>query len=193
MRHFTAIEKATGRTLFNGESDLPELMETPERAILLGVRYDGGYVVDGVFHPLPEQPSRNHVFDYVLKQWVDPRTIEQAREQKWQDVKFARELREFGTFVWDGSSFDCDQLSAQRIQGAAQLATLAKIGQTPFEIDWTLADNTVRSLSADDMIAVGQAMGVHINTLHGMSRLKREAINAAQTVAEVDAIPPWYT
>ena len=51
-----------------------------------------------------------------------------------------------------------------------------------------IADNTVRTLSATDMLAVGTAMGVHISTQHALSRIKRNSIDAATTVDEVSLI-----
>jgi hypothetical protein len=146
------------------------------------------YVQDGVLHPKGTQPSDNHTFDYTTKTWVDPRTLADLKTAKWAEIKAARDSAEFGTFSWDGASFDSDAASQSRIQGAAQLATLATINSQPFSIDWTLADNAVRTLAAADMSAVGMAMGVHINTQHTLARLKRVAIEAAATPAEVDAV-----
>ena len=137
---------------------------------------------------LPAQPSPHHVFDYTLKQWVDPRTLADLKAAKWLEIKQARNQAEFGGFTWEGSTFGSDLISQSRIQGAAQLATLALMNSQPFSIEWTLADNTVRTLSATDMLAVGTAMGVHISTQHALSRIKRNSIDAATTVDEVSLI-----
>ena len=54
-----------------------------------------------------------------------------------------------------------------------------------FSIDWTLADNTVRTLNAADMIAVGVALGQHVNACHERARVLRgeiESALAAQTL-----------
>ena len=55
-----------------------------------------------------------------------------------------------------------------------------------------LADNAVRALTGADMLAVGEAMGVHIMTVHGTGRALRDAIEAATTVAELETLawPP---
>lgn len=68
------------------------------------------------------------------------------------------------------------------------MATLAAQAGQPFSIDWTLADNTVRTLSGADMIAAGQAMALHIEAQHETGRAVRAAIMAATTLAEVDAV-----
>lgn len=110
------------------------------------------------------------------------------KDIKWARIKALRDAAEEAGFVWDGSTFDSDKTSQSRIQGAAQLATLAQMTGSPFSIDWTLADNTVRTLTAADMIAVGTAMGVHISTQHAIGRIKRQQIDAATTPEELDAI-----
>jgi len=91
---------------------------------------------------------------------------------------------EFGGFTWDGSPFDSDAISQSRIQGAVQLAATAP----GFTIDWTLANNSVRNLSAADLANVGAALGMHVATQHAKARTLRSQIEAATTVAEVDAV-----
>lgn len=120
--------------------------------------------------------------------WVDHRTLEQARLDQWNTVKAIRDKLEYGGFVWDGSKFDSDRQAQRRIQGATQLALLAKLAGIPFEVDWTLADNTVRTLSGDDMLAVGRAMGALILNLHSISREMRIAIQEATNSAGVGAV-----
>ena len=135
-----------------------------------------------------ERPSEHHEFDYALKQWVDPRTLQDFKDAKWAEIKQHREAAENGGFTWGGSPFDSDPLSRSRIQGAAQLATLAKINNQPFSIDWTLADNSVRTLNAQEMIEVGMALGAHINEQHVRARQLREQIEAATTPEQVQAV-----
>lgn len=110
------------------------------------------------------------------------------KEISWARLKVNREQAEHGGFVWDGSTFDSDPVSQSRIQGASQLATLALINSQPFSIDWTLADNTVRTLDAQAMIAVGTAMGQHINAQHAKGRMLRAQLDAAQTAEEITAV-----
>jgi hypothetical protein len=115
-------------------------------------------------------------------------SIEVARARKWSQLKQARDAAEFGGFTWDGSTFDSNEVSQSRIQGAAQLATLAMLADEPFEVAWTLADDTVRVLSGADMLAVGRAMGIHIMTVHETGRALRAAVDAATTTTELEAI-----
>lgn len=115
-------------------------------------------------------------------------TLEAAKIMRWAVIKVYRDAAEFGSFTWDGSTFDSDQISQSRIQGAVQLAQLALSQGQPFSIDWTLADNTSRTLNAIQMISVGVDMGEHINACHMKARMLREQINAATTKEELDVI-----
>lgn len=143
---------------------------------------------DGAVAPMPERPSEHHVFDYDTKTWADPRTMDDHKSERWTFIKRARDQAEFSTFTWDGSVFDSDRTSQSRIQGAAQLAQIALAAGQPFSIDWTLADNTVRTLTASDMLQVGMAMGQHINECHERGRQRRQAIMDAQSIEQVNAV-----
>jgi hypothetical protein len=131
------------------------------------------------------QPSKFHEFDYVTKQWVDPRTVQDHKNAKWKEIKMKRDALEVGGFVWDGSKFDSDPFSQSRIQGAVQLATITG---TSFTIDWTLSDNTIRTLNVVDMISVGAALGQHVNSCHERARTLRQQIDAATDVTEIELI-----
>lgn len=111
-----------------------------------------------------------------------------CKTAKWAEVKQHRDATENGGFTWGGSPFDSTPISQSRIQGAAQLATLAMINNQPFGIDWTLNDNSARTLSGDDMLAVGRALATHVNAQHVKARQLRERIEAATTPEQVDAI-----
>ena len=170
------------RVLTIGEGDLSGNLLEGETCIP-GV-YSLHYVHEGLVLPLPTQPSPHHTFDYTTKQWVDPRTLSDLQVAKWEQIKRARVNAEFGGFTWDGSPFDSDAISQSRIQGAVQLAAVAP----GFTIDWTLANNSVRNLNGEDLANVSAALGMHIAAQHANARLLRSQIEAATTVAEVDAV-----
>ena len=117
--------------------------------------------------------------------WVDSRDLGQLKSDKWEEIKAARSAAEYGGFVWDGSTFDSDAASQQKIIGASQMASL---NPASFEVDWTLADNTVRTLNAADMNAVGIALGQHVNAQYVHARTLRQQIEDATTKAEIEAV-----
>ena len=183
-KKFTAYNKDTGQVLFGGTADNPEVMATESSVIVLDVEYTDGYLVDGVHHALPPQPSEHHVFNYTTKQWDDPRTLADLKAAQWELIKQARSNAEYAGFTWDGSVFDSDAISQNRITGAVTLAQLSP----GFTIDWTLADNTVRTLNQADMIAVGVALGQHVQTQFTKAQALRVAIEAATTPEDVAAV-----
>lgn len=187
MKAITVYNQATGAIWLSmsGQEELLSYAPPPGFALMDGhPPTDDCYFEDDQFVPIPARPSIHHVFDYATKQWVDPRTLEDLKAQRWREIRGARDAAEFGGFTWDGSTFDSDAMSQSRIMGAAQLAQL----DPAFTIDWTLADNSVRNLSAADMVAVGVALGQHVATQHATARTLRAQIQAATTAAEVEAV-----
>jgi len=155
------------------------LVETPDKVNPYETYYDQESVI--TFSP---KPSTNHVFDYNIKQWVDPRTLDDLKLQQWEAIKVQRTTAEYAGFTWDGSVFDSDAISQQRIAGAVQLATLSSL----FTINWTLADNTVRTLNQQQMLAVGLTLGYHINTVFTKGQALRSSIESASTKEAIESI-----
>jgi hypothetical protein len=112
-------------------------------------------------------------------------TLQAAKDRTWVAIKAARAAAEEGNFTHDGGSYQADKV---RINGAVQLAVLAKSAGTPFSEAWTLTDNTVRDLDADQVIALGVALGQYVSGLYATGRALRAQIDAAETVDEVTAI-----
>ena len=177
------FEKATGRVVSSGTTQLPQSLVSDTLDVLVGAegRPGASYVEGGGVVEIPARPSAHHVFDWAAKAWIDPRSLQDFKVARWVEVRRERDVAEFGGFSWDGSRFDSDALSQQRIAGAVTLAMM----NLAFSIDWTLADNTVRTLNAADMIAVGVALGQHVNACHERARVLRgeiESALAAQTL-----------
>lgn len=118
--------------------------------------------------------------------------LEKEKLKKWLEIKLERNRREFGGFVWDGSTFDSDTTSQSRIQGGVQLATIAQANNQPFSINWTLQDNSVRLLNTTEMIQVGMALAQHVQSIHEISRVLRSSIENATTTQELGPIR-WPT
>ena len=116
----TAIIFDNGKILFSIQANSEIVaLNTPENCIAVedppnsNMFYQDGWV------DMPPQPCSNHIFDYDLKQWVDPRTIKQFKEQHWQKIKAERDSLEFGGFEYKGNIYDSDLTSQSRIMGAA--------------------------------------------------------------------------
>lgn len=115
--------------------------------------------------------------------------LDEARTRRWALIKLQRE--EFIARPIDLAGvgkFDADPKSAENIKGAVQLAILAQAAGQPWQVDWTMFDNSVRSLTAGEVIALGQALGQRVDQAHQTARTLRAAIEAAQTVAQLEVI-----
>lgn len=138
-----------------------------------------GCVLKGVWHRLPDRPSIAHEYDYEIHEWVDPRTLDDIKAQKWVEIKTERDRLEFDGFEFEGNIYDSDQVSQGRIMGAAS----AGVDQT-----WTLADNTTAELSASQLQQLYAALQAHIASVHERGRIARQLIYEAETKDQVEAI-----
>jgi hypothetical protein len=151
-----------------GNSDLPD-----------------GYDFIVGFHPLGYLLSEDGV---SLRLPTQAEMLDMAKATKRDEINAARDAALDAGFVFDGNTYDSDAKSIQRITGAA---TLAIIDNT-FTTNWITKDNGVVSLSAAQLIALGQAAAAHEQRLIFKARQLKDQINAATTRAEVDEVS-WDT
>lgn len=174
------VKKATGQLIksISAPDDVVE-MNTPERCLAVEDPPDPNmYYKDG-WVAMPAQPTPHHTFDYTTKQWIDPRTLDEIKDQKWIEIKSERDRLEFGGFEFDGGIYDSDQVSQGRIMGAAA----AGLDQV-----WTLADNTTVELSASQLQQLYAALQAHIASVHERGRVARQLIFDAETKEQVEAV-----
>ena len=136
-----------------------------------------------VAHDTPLDPNKNWRYQNGEFVEVQP-SLQSAKDAKWGVIKAARDAAQYAGFMWDGSRFDSDAASQQKIIGACQWASL----NSALQIDWTLADNTVRTLSAQEMQQVAQALGVYVDGVYDKGRTLRQQIESATTISDLDAI-----
>lgn len=128
------------------------------------------------------QPDYSYNFDYLSGTWIFD--IALGKEGKWIQIKEQRNAQEFGSFEWQGTQVQCDEISQRRLQGAVQLAAI----NPSIVIDWTLEDNSVVTLTAEQVISMGSALGGHVTDTHEHGRMLRQLINNATTEAQLDLI-----
>lgn len=112
----------------------------------------------------------------------------------WQRVKAARDAAIDGGAATPEGVVDSDALSRSNISGAALGALIAQSAGAPFSVEWTLKDNSVVTLDASAMIALGLAVLAHVNGCHDHARTLREQIEAAADVTAlltIDVAAGW--
>ena len=155
-----------------------------------GIILEPCYVENGLRIVVPPAPSPYHVWDWTAKQWV--LTLQAAKDAKWDAVKAWRDARNYAPFTWGGYTFDADDRSRARIAEAGlEALMIASTGETQ-AYEWVLYDNTTATLTEAQMLQMSRALRARTNQLFLASSVKRQQIEAATTVAAVEAItmPP---
>lgn len=176
----TAIISKNGKLLFNIQaSDEIVRLNTPEDCLAVddpphsNMFYENGWVA------MPIQPSPYHVFDYTTKQWIDPRSLDEIKAQKWAEIKKQRDALEFGGFEFEGNIYDSDQVSQARIHSAVALNVPTV---------WITKSNKEVELSPSDMVALQQALAQHISRIHVEFQELRKQIYATKSFDELNTL-----
>jgi hypothetical protein len=115
-------------------------------------------------------------------------TVDGNRAVIWGHVKTLRDAKINGGVLTPAGTFDSNDLSRLNVSGAVLGAVVAKSASAPYSVQWTLQDNSVVTLDADQMIEVGMAMLNHVAACHDYARMLRGMIEAATDMAELLAI-----
>lgn len=111
--------------------------------------------------------------------------VARAQGYIWDMVKTKRDAVIDGGAASAIGMVDSDALSRSNISGAALGALIAQSASAPFSMEWTAKDNSVHTLDAAQMIALGLAVLSHVNAAHDNARALRAEIEAAAAVTEL--------
>ncbi len=134
------------------------------------------------------QPEKHSIFDWTTKQWIDPRTLQDLKAAKWADIKRARDAAELGPFTYDAMEFDGDLNAQRRLAAYISISKSALAAGREFVAEFTLADDTQVTLSAQDFVGIELAKVQSVAAAFALASVLRGQIEAAQTLAELDAI-----
>lgn len=139
---------------------------------------------DGTYHTITELNVKPPRVRFQTKPFI----LQEAKDEKWTEIKRERAKHEFGTFEWNGFIFDADQTSQSRIVLAVMGAQLAISQQQEWSIEWRLADNSLVTIDSFEMIQVAEAMGANTANAHEHANQLRTLIDSATTKEEIEAI-----
>lgn len=182
---FTIFSEASGRVLRSGTCPV-EMVALQAREAEVAIAGDWSaddYYLDAAgVQPLPPKPSPDHAWDIATLAWTAP--LADLKARKLSELKRERDRRLEDGFTWDGSTFDSDSAVSQpRLLGAFSTAIA---GGWPLEGQpWRLADNTWRTLSAADAIAVWGAFQAHMAGIFAAFQAKEAAVLAMTDEADV--------
>ena len=119
------------------------------------------------------------------KEYVYTPSLEELRISKIAAFKAARDSEEVQPIEYNGNLFDYDEKARDRINAAIIALDMAGTEAT---LQWTTADNTNATVTAQDLRNIIAAVAMRSNTLHEQYRAAKEAVNAAETKEEVEAV-----
>ena len=119
------------------------------------------------------------------KEYVYTPSLEELQNSKIAALKAERDQKEVLPIEYNGNSFDYDDKARDRINAAIIALDMAGAEAT---LQWTTADNTNATVTAQDLRNLIAAVAMRSNTLHEQYRVAKEAVNAAETKEEVEAV-----
>lgn len=138
---------------------------------------DGEYLIadDGNVYPKPAP--------------TDAELLADAKPAKIAELKAERDSKEVEPITYNGNLYDYDDKARERIN-AAIIALDVQTAQAKVtaSIDWTTADNADVKVTANDLRTVIASVAQRSNALHVAYRAAKDKVEAATTVAEVDAV-----
>lgn len=134
---------------------------------------DGEYLIadDGSVYPKPAP--------------TDAELLAAAKPAKIAELKAERDTREVEPITYNGNSYDYDDKARERINAAI---IALDVQGADAAIDWTTADNADVKVTANDLRMVIAMIAQRSNVLHVAYRAAKDKVEAATTVAEVDAV-----
>ena len=134
---------------------------------------DGEYLIadDGSVYPRPAP--------------TDAELLAAAKPAKIAELKAERDSKEVEPITYNGNSYDYDDKARERINAAIIALDVQGAG---ISIDWTTADNTDVKVTAQDLRRVIAVVAQRSNALHVAYRAAKDKVEAATTVAEVEAV-----
>ena len=144
--------------------------------------HPGSYLVEGANDE--SAPSMSFSVAEAVINTPAPTLLESVRQSRLQQMRDKRNAVEFGTFEWDGATFDASPSTVVRLIGSVMMSSWVQ----GFTVNWTLADDTERSMTAADLVSLAQALGAHTLATHEKYKTAKAALQAATTIEEVQAV-----
>jgi hypothetical protein len=166
----SAHNDATVKTLPPGAHALTELQWDSRLDLVLA---------DGVI-TVSAQPSAH----YEFSEGAWRADIDAMRAAKLRELDVARDAAIAGGFEFDGTMFDSNVKSIQRISGAVTLSML----DPEFETKWIAYDNSLVTLDAAGLAGLGAAAGAHEAEQIFKARALKDLVMVADTPEDIASI-----
>jgi hypothetical protein len=112
-------------------------------------------------------------------------TLAEARAERKRYIESKWAEAEAAGFVWDSKTWASDQRALNRLWPSIVVAYTA---QGQFTLNWSTKDGVAVALSKAQVTALNVALQAHLTAQHDRAQMGFQAINAATTVAQVQAV-----
>lgn len=190
---FTIYSALDGRVFYGGDCENPGILTQVGQLLLEGEQYADGWIKNGKHHPMPPAPSQKHRFDWDKKKYIDPRTLRDLKDAKWQEVKRWRAAAKFAPLMSTRFGiFDADEEALTNIKDTlAGLGALEALYGQVAPVVWTMADENPEryvQLTLNELREVGAGLLSRGNAAHERSRVLFDQIEAATSAKQLDSI-----
>ena len=149
----------------------------------------GGEAVPVVVSRLPPRPNRvveGADWDWSddAADWVLLPTLDGLRARRWAALRERRNALEVSPLRVDAMLFDVDERAVARISLALKEAELTPGWSEP----WTLADDSISTITAPVLMRVLLALAARGRRLHRAGRALRQQLAEAATAADIEAV-----
>lgn len=122
--------------------------------------------------------------------------LEWAKADKRARINAMKNILQSGHAPTSFGAIDNDDSSKIKLTGAVSMAMLAAQFGAPFELAWTMADNSTATLTGAQVMQMGQEAGAFVGAVHAAARALKEQLDAIEVadgdieaaVAAVEAI-----
>lgn len=122
---------------------------------------------------------------YLKPAPTDAELLAAAKPAKIAELKAERDAREVEPIEYGGNLYDYDDKARERINAAI---IALDVQGADASIDWTTATNADVKVTANDLRMVIASVAQRSNALHVAYRAAKDKVEAATTVAEVEAV-----
>lgn len=156
---------------------------------MFDVAYVAGWLEGEVHHEQPPQPTPHHVFNWVTKQWEDPRTLADLKSARNAYINTSRLAANQSHFTHLGKQIAADPLSRSDIDAINGEVTNTGAFPAGWPGAWKCMDNTWMTISTiDQWKALYTSMVNQGTTNFGHAQALKGQLEAATTAEEVAAI-----
>jgi len=111
-----------------------------------------------------------------------------ARAARIEQLKAERDALQDGGCMTPLGRMDSNSRSREFLNGAVAAAQVALAAGEAWSIAWTMEDNSIVVHDAAQIVAAGLAVAAHVVAMHAIYTGLRGAVEAAETVAAVEAV-----